>query len=281
MLAKTRVLAMSNSTDTRRPTPDRNMPPLRWWITALISAAIAIVVVLLLNSCGQQTPASEKAPLGSITNKHAASPFDNTNGMATLEAAKSIVVVKDLGFGRQAPSLEAVMRDIQRHSRPEDGIGRTFAILEAFTQPDLTTSNLNLCLRVSTEKPGLAAITYRRTGQELWKSRVTPATDKPQFTGGALTIYYDVGDGKTYTVDGSTNPSSILTATLKEPGVQIGQIWPDGEVREMTFVYSACGCPIKVKCRRDGERTVRIDTTQLLFPDDPAAMQIINALMKW
>lgn len=198
-----------------------------------------------------------------------------------MEAAQSVMVVKDLGFGRQPPRLEDVVRDIERHSQPEDGHGRTFAILEAFTQPDLETSNINLCMRISTEKPGLAAITYRRTGKELWKSRITPATHKPPFTGGSLTIYFDVGDGKVFTVDGSAGPSSILTATLKEPAVQISQVWPEGEVREMTFIYSACGCPIKVKCRRAGEGTVRADATQVIFPDDPAAMQVINALMKW
>jgi hypothetical protein len=276
---------MPNSADMRRPPPDRNMPPLRWWITALISAAIAIGVVILLNSCSEQSPASAtdtpaKRPTfaaAPVTN----SPFGNTNGLTTMEAAQSVVVVSDLGFGRQQPSLEEVVRDIQRHSQPEDGRGRTFAILEAFTQVDQETSNINLCLRVSSEKPGLAAITYRRTGKELWKSRITFATQKPQFTGGELKVFFDVGDGKTYTVDGSTGPSSILTAMLKEPAVQIGQIWPDGEVRELTFVYSACGCPIKVKCRRSGDRTVRTETTQVIFPDDPAAMQVITNLMRW
>jgi hypothetical protein len=261
------------------------MPPLRWWITALIFAAIAIVFVILLNSCSEQSPTSAanssaiqpKTVASSVTN----SPFASTNGITTMEAAQSVVVVKDLGFGRQPPRLEDVVRDIERHSQPEDGHGRTFAILEAFTQPDLETSNINLCLRISSEKPGLAAITYRRTGKELWKSRITPSTHKPAFTGGELKVYFDVGDGKTYIVDGSTGPSSILTAMLKDAGVQIGQVWPEGEVREMTFIYSACGCPIKVKCRRAGERTVRTDATQVIFPDDPAAMQVISNLMRW
>ncbi|HEU0011691.1 MAG TPA: hypothetical protein VFT34_17885 [Verrucomicrobiae bacterium] len=276
---------MSNPNDLRRPPPDRNMPPLRWCITALISAAIAIVFVLLLNSCSEQSPTSAADSPAKQPNNVATpvtnSPFASTNGITTMEAAQSVVVVKDLGFGRQPPRLEDVVRDIERHSQPEDGHGRTFAILEAFTQPDLETSNINLCLRISTEKPGIGQITYRRTGKELWKCRITPATHKPPFTGGSLTIYFDVGDGKVFTVDGSTGPSSILTAMLKEPGVQIGPIWPEGEVRELTFTYSACGCPIKVKCRRAGEGTARTDATQVIFPDDPAAMQVINALMKW
>jgi len=198
-----------------------------------------------------------------------------------MEAAQSVVVTHDLDVGLGVTTLGEVMPDIERHHKPDDGAGRTFAILEAFNgaiQPD---GKMRVSLRVSSEKPGLAAITYRRAVEPLWKSRITPATHKPPFTGGSLTIYFDVGDGKVFTVDGSTGPSSILTATLKEPGVQIGPIWPEGEVRELTFTYSACGCPIKVKCRRAGEGTARTDATQVIFPDDPAAMQVINALMKW
>jgi len=276
---------MPESTDKRRPPPDRNMPPLRWWITALLSAAIAIVAVLLLNSCSEQAPASATDTPEKLAKPGASpatnSPVADTNGISTMEAAQSVVVVKDVGFGKQAPSLEDVVRDIERQSKPDDGHGRIFAILEVFTQPDVETGNYNLCMRVSSEKPGLATITYRRTGKELWKSRIIPSTHKPPFTGGSLTILFDVGEGKVFTVDGSMGPSSILTAMLKEPAVQVGQVWPEGEVREMTFIYSACGCPIKVKCRRVGDRTARTDATQVIFPDDPAAMQVINALMKW
>lgn len=276
---------MPNQTDTGRPTPYRNRPPLRWWITALISAAIAIVAVLLLNSCSEQSPTSATDAPAKLSNGAASpvtnSPFASTNGITTLEAAQSVVVTHDLEVGPGVTTLAEVMRDIKRHNLADNGAGRTFAILEAFNgaiQPD---GKMRVSLRVSSEKPGLGAITYRRAAEPLWKSRITPATHKPPFTGGSLTIYFDVGDGKVFTVDGSTGPSSILTATLKELGVQIGQVWPEGEIREMTFIYSACGCPIKVKCRRAGEGTVRTDATQVLFPDDPAAMQVISNLMRW
>jgi hypothetical protein len=261
------------------------MPPLRWWITALLSAAIAIAVVILLNSCTEHGPASATvAPAGKSNAVAAAatiSPFAATNDILNMEAAQSVVVTHDLELGPGVTTLAEVMRDIERHHKADTGAGRTFAILEAFNGAIQADGKMRVSLRVSTEKPGLGAITYKRMVDPLWKCRITPATQKPPFTGGSLTIYFDVGDGKTYTVDGSTGPSSILVAMLKEPGVQIGQIWPDGEVRETTFVYSACGCPIKVKCRRAGDRTVRTDPAQVIFPDDPSAMQVINPLMKW
>jgi hypothetical protein len=201
-----------------------------------------------------------------------------------MEANQSVVVVKDLGFGRQPPSLEAVLKELERRSQAEGGQGRTFAILEAFTQTDPITTNLNLCLRISSERPGIGEIIYNHAGKavSLWKSRITPPTHKTGFTGGELRIHFDTGDGKSFTVDGSMNPTTIFDAMLKEPGVPVAQAWPEGEVRDLSFIYSACGCPIHVKCLRKGERTVRPEMgSQVIFPDDPAAMQVINRLMGW
>jgi hypothetical protein len=199
-----------------------------------------------------------------------------------MEANQSVVVVKDLGFGKQPPSLPDVVRDLERRWQPDDGRGRTFAILEVFTQPDIVTSNFNLCLRISTEKPGLGEIYDRRTSQPLWKSRIIPASHPSTFTPGALTVLFDNGADKTFTVDGSTGPPTIFEATLKESGVPVGQVWPEGEVRDLSFIFSACGCPIHVKCRREGSRTTRAEpASQLIFPDDPAAVQVISQLMQW
>ena len=49
----------------------------------------------------------------------------------------------------------------------------------------------------------------------------------------------------------------------------------------MTFIYSACGCPVKVMCRRVGERTVRTKDMPVIFPDDPAVVGVITKLMGW
>ncbi|MEY2411338.1 MAG: hypothetical protein QOF48_4008 [Verrucomicrobiota bacterium] len=244
---------------------------------------------MLLDACGKvpsngvaATSNSVSAPVkGDVASTPPPVPPAGTNA-PSMEANQSVVVVKDLGFGKKPPVLEEVLRDLERRSQADDGRGRTFAILEAFTQTDVVSGNLNLCLRLSTEKPGIGEIVYRRTGQSLWKNRVTPATHKSGFTGGSLTILFDTGDGKSFTVDGSMNPPSILDAILKEPGVPVAQAWPEGEVRDVAFIYSACGCPIHVKCRRSGDRTLRVEkATQLIFPDDPAAVEVISRLMRW
>lgn len=201
--------------------------------------------------------------------------------LPTNEVNTSVVVTQDLDFGGRIPSVAEAMPEIVRRSQPEDGKGRTFAILEGFSQGQ-PEGKLRLSLRISMEKPGIGEIVFRRTGEVLWKSRIVPATHKTsEFTGGSLTILFDNGAGKTFTVDGSNNPQSILDAMLKEAAVPVAQAWPEGEEREVSFIYSACGCPIKVLNRRVGERTVRVKDSQVIFPDDPAAVQLISRLMRW
>ena len=56
---------------------------------------------------------------------------------------------------------------------------------------------------------------------------------------------------------------------------------PDGEERELTFIYSAWGCPVKLFAKRVGDRTARVSGTPVIFPDDPAAVKLIAQLMKW
>ena len=96
-----------------------------------------------------------------------------------------------------------------------------------------------------------------------------------------LLILIDNGRGTAFTVDGSNNPSSVLEAKAKEPGVSVRDVWPDGAEREVTFIYSACGCPVKVMVKRTGDRTVRTKDLPVIFPDDPAAVQVISRLMGW
>ena len=82
-------------------------------------------------------------------------------------------------------------------------------------------------------------------------------------------------------VDGSANPASILDARIKEGGVPVRNFWPDAAEREVTFLYSACGCPVKAMIRRVGNKTVRAKELPVMFPDDPAALSVISRLMTW
>ncbi len=202
--------------------------------------------------------------------------------LATLEVAQAAMVTVELDFGPKVPSIAAALVDIERHSQPEDGKGRTFAVLDAYGEPT-PSGKLHLSMHVSAEKPGVASLIFTRTAEILWSRRIIPSTDstKRQFTGKKLSIFIDDGTGKLLTIDGSNNPTWIMDAVVREKGALLDTVWPSGVEHEVTFIYSACGCPVKVMARREGDQVVRTKELPVMFPDDPAAVELIGKLMRW
>jgi hypothetical protein len=206
----------------------------------------------------------------------------STNTLGTAEVNQALMVTVELDFGGPPPSIATAIREIERRHQPASGTGRVFAILDAYGEPTPDGKKLHMSMHVSMEKPGIGSLIFKRTGETLWSSRIVPTTNAPSpFAGTQLTILFDNGSGKLLTVDGSTSPISILDATLKETGQALRDVWPEGGEFEMTYIYSACGCPVKVKCRRAGDRTVRSSELPVIFPDDPAVVEIITRLMRW
>ena len=224
------------------------------------------------------------APGTAATNVAAAPASTNalTPALPSMEINQAVMVTQELDFGKPVPTIAEALQSIERRHQPEDGVGRTFAILDAYGEPT-PEGKLHISMHVSTEKPGVGSIIFRRTGEVLWSSRITALTNgtKPNFSGKSLTILVSDGAGKTFTVDGSSSPTSVLDATLKELGAPVTAVWPDGEEREVTFIYSACGCPVKVLARRQGDRTIRTKELPVIFPDDPDAVRVITSLMRW
>ena len=202
--------------------------------------------------------------------------------MSTQEVDQAVMVTVELDFGAKVPSIGTALNDIERQYQPDDGKGRTFAILDAYGGPT-ASGKLHISMHVSTEKPGVGSLIFKRTGETLWNSRIIPPTDpaKRQFTGRNLSILIDDGPGHSLTIDGSGNPAWIMEAVVKERGALLDAVWPTGVEHELTFLYSACGCPVKVMARRDGERLVRTKELPVIFPDDPAVVELIGRLMRW
>lgn len=194
---------------------------------------------------------------------------------------QAVMVTVELDFGLVVPNIASALLEIERRHQPDDGKGRTFAILDAYGEPTPDGKKLHLSMHVSSEKPGLASLIFKRTGEVLWQSRIVMGTNTSVATGKNLLILLDDGAGKTFTVDGSRGPATILDATIKELGVPIRDFWPEEAEREATFIYSACGCPVKAKAKRVGNRTVRTKDMPVMFPDDPDALAFIERLMGW
>ena len=212
----------------------------------------------------------------------AAAASTAATNLPAMEVAQAIMVTVELDFGSKLPSIADALKEIERRSEPEDGRGRTFAILDGYGGPTADGKKLHISMHVSSEKPGKGALIFKRTGEVLWQSKIVPSTTKTNpFTGKDLLILMDNGQGKVVTVDGSNNPATILDAKIKEIGIPVRDFWPDAVEKEMTFIYSACGCPVKVMTRRVGERTERTSDTPVMFPDDPAAVAVISKVMAW
>jgi hypothetical protein len=198
--------------------------------------------------------------------------------MLSMEVAKAVMVTVELDFPGALPSIADALTQIERRYQPADGQGRTFAILDAYGQPT-AEGKLHLSMHVSSEKPGIGSLIFKPTGSVLWNSTITPISSPlpPK----NLIIYIGDDAGNTWIIDGSGGVSFILDAKVRDKGIPVRDFWPDGKDREVTLVYSACGCPVKVMARRQGERLARTGDQPVIFPDDPAAVQTIARLMRW
>lgn len=196
-----------------------------------------------------------------------------------MNVAQAVMVTEELDFGLPVPSIAQALSEIERGYAPDDGQGRTFAILDAYGEPT-PDGKLHISMHVSSEKPGTGYLRFKRTGKILWQARIGNPGDAPAGAKNLL-IYLDNGAGGTFVLDGTRSGASVLDGFLKDSQQKVRDVWPDQTVREITYVYSACGCPVKVLVRRVGERTERVKDTPVIFPDDPAAVQTIAQLMKW
>ena len=251
----------------------------RW--AGLAGALIGGAGVVLLAQQNHWTVPWGKGTTAATNQTNSARPSATNAEIPTMAINTAVMVTVELDFGPSVPSIAEALRQVERRSTPDDGVGRTFAVLDAYGEPT-AEGKLHMSMHVSSEKPGLGALVFRRTGEVLWQSHIVKTNSAaPTFTGKNLLILIDNGEGKTFTVDGSGHPVSILDATIKEMGIPVRIFWPDGAVREVTSIYSACGCPVKVMVKREGERTVRTKELPVMFPDDPSVVTIISRLMQW
>ena len=200
---------------------------------------------------------------------------------STMEVAQAVMVTAELDFGTNIPKIAEALTAVDRRYQ-SDGGERTFAILDAYGEPT-ADGKLHISMHVSSEQPGRGALVFRRTGQILWDARIQPAAHPTQaeFTGTRLDIMIADEQGAEHLLDGSGGGESILDVPVRDQGVKLREFWPDGAERQLTFFYSACGCPVKVLCRRQGERTPRTKDLPVIFPDDPEVVAVINHLLGW
>jgi hypothetical protein len=235
----------------------------RQWIS------FVLLTCLVLSACKRAEQSSYP---------HQAESLMENEKLPTMKVAQAVMVTVELDFGGKPPTIETALKSVERRSKPDDGQGRTFAILDAYGEP-MPDGKLHISMHISTEKPGTAALVFRPTGKILWQTRILPSEFQP--TGKQLMIMINDGQGRDYLLDGSMVKNSIMESIVRDRAVVLRDFWPDGAEREVTIIYSTCGCPVKVSCRRFGDATQRTKEMPVIFPDDPAVVSTIERLMGW
>ncbi len=198
-----------------------------------------------------------------------------------MTIAQAVMVTEELDFGQPVPSIAEALQQIERGYAADDGKGRTFAILDAYGEPTADGKKLHISMHVSSEKSGVAYLRNKRNGQLIWQARIGKPGDPPAGQKN-LMIYVANGQGGNHVLDGARGGGgSVLDIYLQNSQQKLRDVWPSGAEREVTFIYSACGCPVKVMVERQGESVRRTKPLPVIFPDDPAAVQTIAVIMKW
>ena len=274
---------MSKSNQRRGSQPHQTSGPARkiWFGLAVVIGLAVAAAIMARKSRSDSAPkissASASAP-NLLTNSVTTTASTVTN-LPSIEAAQAVVVTVDLDFGGQNRSIKEALKEIERRYQPEDGVGRTFAMLDAWGETN-ANGKMRVSMHLSMEKPGVGALVFKPKEEELWKSRILPAKTGPPGPRN-LTIIMDDNAGSSVMLDGTKGATRVLDVPIQNSTSRVRDLWPDGQEREFTFVYSACGCPVKAKVRRQGDTTVRTTELPVLFPDDTAALSVINALMGW
>ena len=196
----------------------------KWRLSTIATLVIAVCVAAAPFAVADQDPSvSQSVPEAKPTN---AAP--QTASVGTMEVAQAVMVTAELDLGRPAPSIAEGLKAVERRYQPDDGQGRTFAILDAYGEP-MPDGRLHISMHVSTEKPGMGSLVLRRTGEVLWTCKIVAATHPPSsaFAGNNLTIMLNDAAGKPQMLDGSNGPRTVLDAIVRDSGVQVRDFWSE------------------------------------------------------
>src|SRR5438552_7200192 len=196
-------------------------------IAAVVVLAAVVAVIAVRTRRGHQA-LPKAAGSASATNAP-----NVAQGIPAMPINQAVMVTVELDFGPKVPSIAEGLREIERRYTPDDGQGRTFAILDAYGEPT-PDNKLHMSMHVSSEKPGRGWLVFKRTGEVLWQGKINPTSQPIQPKN--LTVLMDNGKGTSLTVEGSENPNSIIDAKVKPGDLPVREIWTDGQERDFTFI---------------------------------------------
>src|SRR5216117_2183571 len=97
------------------------------WAGWLVVIGLMAVLLAWRAQHGALPPAASRAVAGA---SNAAAPASAP--LPSIEVAEALMVTVELDFGATVASIKEGLKEVERHHEPEDGRGRTFAILDAY-----------------------------------------------------------------------------------------------------------------------------------------------------
>src|SRR5262245_61579090 len=129
----------------------------RAWFWPVWALVLLVGIGNVAVSKARQTTANGAEPVQTQT---PAAPVA-TNKLPVMEVNHAVMVTVELDLGSPVPTIAEGLRQVERRYQPDDGRGRTFAILDAYGEPT-PGGKLHMSMHVSTEKPGLGTLVLRR-----------------------------------------------------------------------------------------------------------------------
>src|ERR1041384_4134939 len=158
----------------------------RFALIAAVTAAVAAAVVVTMKS--NQSDHSPKANQNANASMSSA-PLAPDNSaptpateLVTMDVAKAVMVTVELDFGPKTPTIAEALNQVERRYQPDDGQGRTFAVLDAYGEK-LPDGKLHMSMHVSSEKPGGAQLIFKRTVDlQAHRRSALARQDQPHFS---------------------------------------------------------------------------------------------------
>src|SRR5262245_21712805 len=151
----------------RQPVASMPVRGAQRWLApvAIVAMLAAAAVIFYYGNRGRPKSTATKAPPANIQAAGVTTQDMGVTGEPVkMSVAQAVVVTAELDFGGPPPPIAQAIQQIERGYEPDDGAGRTFAILDASGEPTPDGKKLQMSMRVSSAMPGMGMMKFKRTG---------------------------------------------------------------------------------------------------------------------
>src|SRR4030095_751903 len=202
-MAKSSRKSRNSGLSQKDKAPQRSLQ--KWFLIVGVLVVLAIATVALLP---RNKPTNSNSIAPSQFPPATVRPDQPTpaSELVTMDVAKAVMVTVELDFGPKVPTIAEALTQIERRYQPDDGQGRTFAVLDAYGGPTAggqlhmsvhvrrqtpgggvetdgeppADGKRHMSMHVSSEKPGGGQLIFKLNGEVLWRGKINPTSQPVQ-----------------------------------------------------------------------------------------------------